>query len=166
MVCPQKLHSPLRERWSEAFSRSGKGLPALPCEGWAQIRQILRRFKDPIAWFTDPWWLEGNDYSDGKSKCKTFMPSRQIARKRMLTIRSGQRARNRPTKVALKAYGNPIHRPATATVPQSASETPATSLFREGLIQFSSTMTTLRRKANVKRRARTRAAIFIQKAFM
>src|SRR5438093_6568965 len=65
-----------------------------------------------------------------------------------------------------KAYGNPIHRPATATVPQSASETPATSLFREGLIQFSSTMTTLRRKANVKRRARTRAAIFIQKAFM
>src|SRR5262249_13544149 len=62
--------------------------------------------------------------------------------------------------------GNPIHRPATATVPERASETPATSLFQGGLMRVWSAMTTLRRTANVKRRARTNAAIFIQKAFM
>src|SRR5438093_4106177 len=70
------------------------------------------------------------------------------------------------TVASYKAYGNPIHRPATATVPQSASETPATSLFQAGLMCVWSAMTTLRRTANVKRRARTNAAIFIQKAFM
>src|SRR5205823_5149858 len=32
-------------------------------------------------------------------------------------------------------YGNPIHRPATATVPQSPSETPATSLFQMELMR-------------------------------
>jgi len=63
-------------------------------------------------------------------------------------------------------YGNPIHRPATATVPQSPSETPATSLFQMELMRVSSAMTTLRRTAKVKSRARASAAIFIQKAFI
>ena len=63
-------------------------------------------------------------------------------------------------------YGNPIHRPATATVPQSPSETPATSLFQMELMRVSSAMTTLRRTAKVKSRARANAAIFTQKAFI
>src|SRR3989441_9600121 len=63
-------------------------------------------------------------------------------------------------------YGNPIHRPATATVPQSPSETPATSLFQMELMRVSPAMTTLRRTAKVKSRARANAAIFTQKAFI
>src|SRR5437016_4671487 len=56
-------------------------------------------------------------------------------------------------------YGNPINRPAIATVDHSESETTATSLFQTGLMSVSSAMTTLRRTAYVKTRASDRAAI-------
>jgi len=77
---------------------------------------------------------------------------------------NGKLTQIRPLSVKTSVYGNPINRPAIATLDHSESETTAASLLQTGLMCVSSAMATLRRTAKVKTSARDKAAIFTQKA--